>query len=102
MNRPKGNQTNQANSGATILSFMDDPEIRRILDKATILTRRERQAAITSEIEKHGGADVLQYSLKSALGVEHLHDVPEQDFDLAALIAWKIIYKLRAAKGALH
>lgn len=84
------------------MSFMDDPEIRRILDKATVLTRQERQAAIEYEIEKHGGTDVLQYSLKSALGVEQLADVPEEDFDLAALIAWKIIYKLRASKGALH
>ncbi|WP_153769116.1 hypothetical protein [Labrenzia sp. CE80] len=84
------------------MSFMDDPEITRILDKATVLTRQERQRAIESEIEKHDGADVLQYSLKSALGVELLADVSEQDFDLAALIAWKIIYKLRASKGALH
>ncbi|MEJ8475592.1 hypothetical protein [Roseibium algae] len=77
------------------MSIMDDPEIKRILASATVLTRHQREIAIEREIVMLNGADVLQQALQNALNIEQLQEVEDQDFDLAALICWKIIYKLR-------
>jgi hypothetical protein len=84
------------------MSFMDDPEVKRILDTARVMTRAERETAILTEIERLGAADVLQYTLQNALAADSLAEVTDNEFDFAALVAWRVIYKLRANKGALH
>ncbi|WP_417668653.1 hypothetical protein [Roseibium sp.] len=84
------------------MSFLNDPEVKRILDTARVMSRREREEAITKEISRLGGGDVLQFNLQNTFHVDSLSQIDDEDFDLAALIAWKLIYRLRASSGALH
>ncbi len=84
------------------MSLMNDPDVKRILDSARVMTRQERETAILQEIERLGGQDILQLNLQNTLGVDDLKAVQEDDFDFAALLSWKLIYSLRVQSGILH
>ncbi len=84
------------------MSLMNDPDVKRILDTARVMTRQERETAILQEIERLGGQDILQLNLQNTLGVDDLKAVQEDDFDFAALLSWKLIYSLRVQSGILH
>lgn len=84
------------------MSLMNDPDVKRILDSARVMTRQERETAILQEIERLGGQDILQLNLQNTLGVDDLKAVQGDDFDFAALLSWKLIYSLRVQSGILH
>ncbi|WP_417683754.1 hypothetical protein [Roseibium sp.] len=84
------------------MSLVNDPEVRRILDKARVLSRAEREQAINMEIERLGADDLLALNLTNMFQADRLTQVPDAEFDLAALVAWKLIYKLRESTGTTH
>ncbi len=81
------------------MSIFDKPSIRRIYSNARIQTRAERELAISVEISRLNATDFLKLVLQSHTGYEELSEVPEEEFDLATAICWRLINELRDNGG---
>lgn len=85
------------------MPISEDPQIKRILESATELTRLERTMQIELEIKLYGAHEHHADVLEGALGVRSLEAVTDLDFNHAAAISWLFIYDIRrAGKGNVH
>lgn len=81
----------------------NDPTIQSILEKASALSREQRELQIHFEISKFSAQVEFEAVLEGAFGHSDLSAVHDDEFNHAALISWKFIYTLRQSKsGTVH